>query len=208
MFESRVRRALLAAGFLLAACGNTHAQSIGAATPPPDSTLYTTYSFSNDYTNVYLSVCGSTQQSFGCYGGATLGPFGRTGALIERDPVVNTQTQTVTRTSMWSMSRWRRWRQAIRLSEKRCGEPVIRYGHGQTDQYDRPAPAGRHPCQDHHGCQQAVPFHRNQQKPVRSACAKAKSGRHPGRLFTTDQCFGHHLGPIRLRHCDIRHGLG
>jgi hypothetical protein len=97
MFESRVRRALLAAGFLLAACGNTHAQSIGAATPPPDSTLYTTYSFSNDYTNVYLSVCGSTQQSFGCYGGATLGPFGRAGALIEGDPVVNTQTQTVTR---------------------------------------------------------------------------------------------------------------
>lgn len=64
---------------------------------PPDSTLFTTYTFSGDFANVYLSVCGHTAGSSGCYGGAQLGPFGHAGAIIEGNETVNLKTQTVTR---------------------------------------------------------------------------------------------------------------
>lgn len=53
-----------------------------AATPPPDYGLYTSYYFDAGYQNVYWIVCGSTQESEGCYDFGTLGPFGQAGALI------------------------------------------------------------------------------------------------------------------------------
>ena len=66
-----------------------------AASAPIDATLYTTYSLNG--TTVDLTVCGSTQDSSGCYGTGTLGPFGRLGALIEGNPATNLTTNTVTR---------------------------------------------------------------------------------------------------------------
>ena len=42
-------------------------------------------------------MCGSTQESFGCYGEGALGPFVRLGALIEGNPSTNLTTNTVTR---------------------------------------------------------------------------------------------------------------
>jgi hypothetical protein len=66
-----------------------------SASAPPDATLYTTYQTNG--ATVDLTVCGSTQQSSGCYGGGILGPFVRLGALIEGNPSVNLSTNTVTR---------------------------------------------------------------------------------------------------------------
>lgn len=66
-----------------------------SASGPPDATLFTTYQING--TTVQLQVCGSTQQSSGCYGSATLGPFGTVGALIEGIQSVNSLTNTVTR---------------------------------------------------------------------------------------------------------------
>ena len=62
---------------------------------PPDATLYTTYSTSAH--TVSLEVCGSLPGSSGCYGGASLGPFGKVGALLEGEPTVNLNLHTVTR---------------------------------------------------------------------------------------------------------------
>jgi hypothetical protein len=47
------------------------------AAPPPDATLYTTYNIDTAHTSVGLVVCGSLPGSSGCYGGASLGPFGK-----------------------------------------------------------------------------------------------------------------------------------
>ncbi len=56
----------------------------------PDSTLYITYSlFSNDgQTTVSWVVCGSTQDSEGCFDSGSLGPFVAVGAMIEGLPSV------------------------------------------------------------------------------------------------------------------------
>jgi len=62
---------------------------------PPDATLFTTYQVNGNTVN--LSVCGSTAGSSGCYGGGTLGPFVRLGALIEGNPSPNAIKGTVTR---------------------------------------------------------------------------------------------------------------
>ena len=67
------------------------------AAPPPDATLYTTYGINSTHTSVTWFVCGSTQQSDGCYGGGSLGPFGKVGALLEGNPSTNISTNTVTR---------------------------------------------------------------------------------------------------------------
>jgi len=64
---------------------------------PIDSTLYTSYFFGTGYQSLTLVVCGSTAQSFGCYGSAGLGPFGKVGAMIEGNPSYNLKTNTVTR---------------------------------------------------------------------------------------------------------------
>jgi hypothetical protein len=71
------------------------ASSLHAA--PIDSTLYTTYSLATANTSVSYLVCGSTQQSGGCYASGNLGPFGRIGALLEGAASTNLKTSTVTR---------------------------------------------------------------------------------------------------------------
>ena len=48
-------------------------------------------------TQVNLVVCGSLPQTEGCYGSASLGPFGRVGATIEGSPVQSVKKGTVTR---------------------------------------------------------------------------------------------------------------
>jgi hypothetical protein len=62
----------------------------------PDATLYTSYNISTNLQTVGWAVCGSTQQTGGCYAAGSLGPFGATGALIESSPV--TRGNIVTRT--------------------------------------------------------------------------------------------------------------
>jgi hypothetical protein len=59
------------------------------------SALYRTYRMNG--TSVGLTVCGSTQQSPGCDGSGTLGPFVRLGALIEGNQTIKPATNTVTR---------------------------------------------------------------------------------------------------------------
>lgn len=102
MSKTRTQRVLLAASLLLAANAVLPASAqfmpvATAQTTPPDSNLFTTYSFNSTYTTAYLSVCGSTQGSDGCYGGGTLGSFGRVGAIIEGTESVDSTTGTVTR---------------------------------------------------------------------------------------------------------------
>lgn len=62
--------------------------------PPPDYHLYTSYTVPDTFNNVYLTICGSTTQTVGCYGGGVLGPFGHAGALIEGDENVSGNTVT------------------------------------------------------------------------------------------------------------------
>lgn len=66
----------------------------GDSSAPPDASLYTTYSFWSSHQNVSWVVCGSTQQSEGCYGAGQLGPFGHVGALMEGDQTVTGNTVT------------------------------------------------------------------------------------------------------------------
>ena len=54
----------------------------------PDATLFTTYTLSSNDQFLSWVVCGSTQQSEGCYSSGNLGPFGKAGALMESDPVI------------------------------------------------------------------------------------------------------------------------
>ena len=53
---------------------------------PLDATLYTTYSGTTAEIN--WTVCGSTQQSSGCYASGSLGPFISIGAMLEGNPSV------------------------------------------------------------------------------------------------------------------------
>jgi hypothetical protein len=62
-----------------------------------DATLFTTYSLFSNATSVSWVVCGSTQQSSGCYASGSLGPYGKIGALIEGNPATNLTKGTVTR---------------------------------------------------------------------------------------------------------------
>jgi hypothetical protein len=96
MFKIRMKRHILANCLLLAVTTSFATLAI-AQTSAPDSTLYTTYSFNSGYTEIYLSVCGSTQESEGCYGGGALGPFSQAGAIVEGNPSVDPTTGTVTR---------------------------------------------------------------------------------------------------------------
>lgn len=59
--------------------------------------LATEYTISQSGANVTWSVCGSTQQTSGCYGFGFLGPFGKAGALLEGNPSINVTTNTATR---------------------------------------------------------------------------------------------------------------
>jgi hypothetical protein len=65
--------------------------------PPPDATLYTTYNLDTAHTNIGWIVCGSTQNTEGCYSAGNLGPFGKVGALLEGNPKVDLTMNTVTR---------------------------------------------------------------------------------------------------------------
>jgi hypothetical protein len=62
----------------------------GNAAEPSKTNLYAnlfaTYSASQDGTSVSFEVCGSTQETEGCYGGAQLGPFGHACGVIEGKP--------------------------------------------------------------------------------------------------------------------------
>lgn len=62
-----------------------------------DSTLYTTYTLDGARSSVSWTVCGSTQQTSGCYGSGPLEPFGKIGAMIEGNPAYNLAKGTVTR---------------------------------------------------------------------------------------------------------------
>jgi hypothetical protein len=119
----RIKRTLVCASLLLAGgaivpvCAQeavaVTTQAAGAARVGifapvnPDSTLFTTYSFYNTYTNISWVVCGSTKQSEGCYASGNLGPYGHAGAVIEGNEVFdvlvgsnmsfNPQTNTATR---------------------------------------------------------------------------------------------------------------
>jgi hypothetical protein len=64
---------------------------------PIDSTLFTTYFLGSGDSELYWSVCGSTQETGGCYGSGSMGPFGRVGSLLESTPSQNAKLGTVTR---------------------------------------------------------------------------------------------------------------
>ena len=59
-----------------------------ATTPPPDANLFTTYTMGVNYKSIEWVVCGSTEESEGCFGSGTIGPFGEAGAMIEGEPSV------------------------------------------------------------------------------------------------------------------------
>jgi len=62
-----------------------------------DSTLYTYYNIGTDLAFVDLTVCGSLPDSEGCYGSASMGPFGRIGSMVEGNPIQNVKAGTLTR---------------------------------------------------------------------------------------------------------------
>ena len=64
---------------------------------PLDGTLFTSYFFDSTHTIPTWIVCGSTQNTSGCYGAGTLGPFGKVGAMLEGNPRTDLGTSTVTR---------------------------------------------------------------------------------------------------------------
>jgi hypothetical protein len=72
-------------------------RSAVAQSGPPDATLSTKYTIDSTHTSVGWSVCGSTQQTVGCYASGSLGPFGKIGAMIEGNQSTNLSTNTVTR---------------------------------------------------------------------------------------------------------------
>jgi hypothetical protein len=87
-FKTFAFRSVLA--LALVALVPLQARSSSAPPTAPDSTLYTTYALSTGDTGTFVSwsVCGSTQQSEGCYAGGNLGPFVAVGAMLEGNPSV------------------------------------------------------------------------------------------------------------------------
>lgn len=85
---SNIRNRWLVAASIVLAIGAV--VSARAEQPPtsPDSTLYTTFNINSSFQTVYWVTCGSTQQSDGCYGSGSLGPFNQVGALMEGDSSV------------------------------------------------------------------------------------------------------------------------
>lgn len=53
------------------------------ANTPIDGTLFTTYTLGPSSQQIMYLVCGSTQESEGCFTSGEIGPFGRVGAIIE-----------------------------------------------------------------------------------------------------------------------------
>jgi len=92
-------RGLLAAGSMLlfAAALPLHGENgVGAASPPPDAGLYTTYELGSSNTVIW-GVCGSVFGGDGCVRGGSLGPFGKVGAMMETSAFFDMSTDTVTR---------------------------------------------------------------------------------------------------------------
>lgn len=82
-------RILVASSLLaLSALLPLHAQT----SPPgaPDAGLFTSYTAytSNGSTTLHYIICGSTQQSEGCYGFGSFGPFVAVGAMLEGAPAI------------------------------------------------------------------------------------------------------------------------
>ena len=88
---SGTSRACKALALLLVVAG--YAASAPAA-PPPDASLFTTYSVDSALQNANWILCGATSQTSGCYASGTLGPFGHIGAMLERGPWVSGETVT------------------------------------------------------------------------------------------------------------------
>jgi hypothetical protein len=84
MSRLTISRILSAIVLLAGAVTNSQAQK---PTTPPDSTLYTNYFGSP--TSVDWIVCGSTEESEGCYDSGTLGPFVGVGAMLESAPSIS-----------------------------------------------------------------------------------------------------------------------
>jgi hypothetical protein len=76
-------QSILAAVMLCLAVSATLPARAEQPPTPPDATLYTTYTLYSEFQTVTWSVCGSTQQSEGCYSNGSLGPFNEVGALME-----------------------------------------------------------------------------------------------------------------------------
>lgn len=72
-------------------------KSASATATPIDSTLYILYGLFSGSTYIDWLVCGSTEQSSGCYGTGSLGPFGKAAALVEGEPKIDEAASTVTR---------------------------------------------------------------------------------------------------------------
>jgi len=84
MLRNSGTRALFTAALLaFAASLAAYAQKTST---PPDSTLYTTYS--GTPTSISWIVCGSTEESEGCYGSGNIGPFASASAILEGTPSV------------------------------------------------------------------------------------------------------------------------
>lgn len=77
--------------------GATISRSAAAPNAAIDATLFTTYDTDSNGTTIGWVVCGSTQQTTGCYGSGSLGPFGKVSGLIEGYPTTDQSTSTVTR---------------------------------------------------------------------------------------------------------------
>lgn len=91
------QRGILILTILLALAAAVTVRAQGSLQPaPPDANLYTTYSLfsSNGQTTVDWIVCGSTQQTEGCYDFGSIGPFISVGAMIEGTPSVNGEVVT------------------------------------------------------------------------------------------------------------------
>lgn len=90
------RFSIAIATFLLciSMAGPATAQDTTLPPLPPDAGLYTSYFFDSGFQNLTWIVCGSTQQSEGCFDSGSLGPFGNVGAMLESDPIVNANTVT------------------------------------------------------------------------------------------------------------------
>ena len=95
MSRIRVPSTLAASLILFALFALQASAQTSVAAAPPDSTLFTTYSFLAGEQTLDWLVCGSTTSTMGCYASGSLGPFGKIGAMIEGNP--STSGNTVTR---------------------------------------------------------------------------------------------------------------
>jgi hypothetical protein len=100
MINHSVTRHALALQVSLALAAVLPAAALAATsttTLPPDSGLFTSYSLGPSAQSVNWLVCGSTQQTEGCYDLGKMGQFGQVAAMMEGAAAVKAATGTVTR---------------------------------------------------------------------------------------------------------------